>query len=84
MDAFVPNIFVKVDFGDGCETSDLQIWIIAISPFLVKVIQTPLFLPFFDTPSILDYIKKNSFSSEKTALKMKFNNWVLEIDFCAT
>ena len=55
---FVPNIFVKVDFGDGCETSDLQIWIIAISPFLVKVIQTPLFLPFFDTPSILDYIKK--------------------------
>ena len=52
------TFFVKVDFGDGCETSDLQIWIIAISPFLVKVIQTPLFLPFFDTPSILDYIKK--------------------------
>ena len=44
------TFFVKVDFGDGCETSDLQIWIIAISPFLVKVIQTPLFLPFLTHP----------------------------------
>ena len=58
IEAFVWKIFVKIDFSEGCETSDLQIWIIAISPFLVKDIQTPLFSTFFDTPSNLDYGKK--------------------------